>query len=684
MNNEDNKDIDRYQRRKSVLRQFYAADPDELTPEEQEWSNPILKALKSSEERYQELEPIASGGEKQIIRTFDQRLKRCVAMAYPIETKTPDDLEQFLREAQLTANLMHPNIVPVYNMGIGKSDTPFFTMELLPGDSLKDIIEKLKSGDAAYKTQYPLETLLGIYNKVCDAVAYAHSREVLHLDIKPDNIRVGQFGEVLLCDWGLAHVGLNEETHTNVEYRGLDGEVLNDMTLSGTLKGTPGFMAPEQASDGTLSSQTDIYALGAILYMILTNKLPVDGDSANEVIENTRNGKVIHPRNRHSGRPVSSSLAAVTMKALSTKPENRYRSVQKLQNDVNRFLASYPTDAEHAGIFTRLILLNQRHRKVTFWIMAFLVVLTLVVSVNLTIINHQKQIAEKNFALYKKEHQESIRISEELATLSYHTQGVRDYISAGSMIPVTEQLLAQADITPKIRQEILLQKAQMHLMLQQFNAAYNALEQLQNPGKMQQDWMELCQQYSAIKPNDYTSLRAGDLARLLNNSEIINRDMSLFMYFHHGKQTSRIVPEEHIKLAAVMLSRLNELNEPEIPSLKLSKRPQGYHLDLSHTPYSQLLITIPLVYRQNVLMPLKLYSLDISHTPISLTRDLKRMNTRELRMVGVLLKPLNTLPWTLQGMKLERVTLGKGDYSEEIIQKIRYKGIEVIEEEYER
>lgn len=114
----------------------------------------------------------------------------------------------------MTANLTHPNIVPVYNVGIDSEGTPFFSMELIPGDSLRDIIHELKKGNASYKTQYPLETLLGIFSKVCDALSYAHSREVLHLDIKPDNIRVGQFGEVFLCDWGLARVIHEEKAET--------------------------------------------------------------------------------------------------------------------------------------------------------------------------------------------------------------------------------------------------------------------------------------------------------------------------------------------------------------------------------------------------------------------------------------------------------------------------------------
>ncbi|VGO18668.1 serine/threonine protein kinase [Pontiella sulfatireligans] len=680
MENSPNNDKERYQRRKSVLRKFYAADPGKPTPEELEWSTPILNSLKETENRYEELEPIAAGGEKRIVRTLDKRLKRCVAMAHPIKTETPDDFEQFLREAQLTANLMHPNIVPIYNMGIGDDGHPFFSMELVPGDSLKDIIQKLKDGDASYKTQYPLETLLGIFNKVCDAVAYAHSCNVLHLDIKPDNIRVGQFGEVFLCDWGLAHVGIDETATKKCEPNGLDGEVLNDMTLSGTMKGTPGFMAPEQVTGEAKTPRTDIYALGAILYSILTHELPVEGRQTNEVLENTRNGNVIHPRTRRPGRPAPTSLTAVAMKALATSPKRRYVSTQELQQDINRYLTGYPTEAEHAGIYTRMILLTHRHRKLSFWLIAFMALLFVVVSINLSIIRREKKTAEENFALYREEKETLVRVSEELATLSYHTQEVRSYISANSMIPVTQRILARDDIDPETKQATLREKARMHFMLQQFNAAEEALEQVHDTGLRGNAMLNLCREYAVIKPDDSGFLSGHDLAQLLTNTDAINRDMSLFLYFHYTRRVPSVVPEEHAEVVAVMLSRLNELSDEEIPQLRLSKQAEGYHLDLSHTPYSAYLVTIPLVYRQNLLQHLNLYSLDISHTPVSLTRELKNLKTKELRMIGVSLEPASNLAWTLQGIGLDRLIVGKGEYPESVLKKIRFKGIEVMEE----
>lgn len=313
MEEETNKDLEKtFHERNETLRGFYHADTEVMSDEEMASLTPILNALKDRVARYQEIRKIAEGGEKKITLVHDHRLDRHVAMARAAHAKTPQDQEQFLREARLTANLAHPNIMPVYNMGVDPEGVPFFSMELIPGDSLKTIIKKLRDGDEVYKRDFPLETLLNIFIKICDAIAFAHSRNVLHLDIKPDNIRVGEFGEVFVCDWGLARVMNAPEEISGEESDMLDADVLNDMTLSGTMKGTPGFMAPEQTQAyAEKTPETDIYALGAVLYMLLTHELPVRGNSANEVVQNTREGKIIPPRRRKPDRHIPVSLVAV-------------------------------------------------------------------------------------------------------------------------------------------------------------------------------------------------------------------------------------------------------------------------------------------------------------------------------------------------------------------------------------
>ena len=338
MSEEENNDLEAgFKGRNETLRGFYNTDALAMSDEEVASLTPILNALTDRVARYHEIQKIAEGGEKKITLVHDHRLDRRVAMARAAHAKNPREQEQFLREARLTANLAHPNIMPVYNMGVDPEGVPFFSMELVPGDSLKTIITNLREGKESYKRDYPLDTLLTIFIKICDAISFAHSRNVLHLDIKPDNIRVGDFGEVLVCDWGLARVMNTPEEVSGEESDILDADVLNDMTLSGTMKGTPGFMAPEQTQAyGEKTAPTDIYALGAVLYMLLTHELPVSGASANEVIQNTREGKVIPPRRRKPDRPIPPSLVAVTMKALSLAPEDRYASALALRKEISR------------------------------------------------------------------------------------------------------------------------------------------------------------------------------------------------------------------------------------------------------------------------------------------------------------------------------------------------------------
>ena len=380
-------------KKRELLYDFFTTCDAPLSEEEEMSLNPILNALNHTKARYDAPTLIAEGGEKRVYKVYDQHLNRFVAMAQSAKAQTPNEQEQFLREGQLTANLNHPNIVPIHNMGLDSGGVPFFSMELVPGDSLKDIIKKLKADDLPYKTQYTQEVLLGIFNKVCDAVAYAHSRGVLHLDIKPDNIRVGQFGEVLLCDWGLARV-IDHGHLGEAEPGQLDANMLNDMTLTGTMKGTPGFMAPEQVNNQKKTGQTDIYALGSLLYFILTHELPVGGESACEVVENTRKGNIIHPRKYRPKRSVPTGLAAVVMKALALDPVDRYENVQALQSEIVLFLSDFPTEAEQASRLTRAGLLAQRHRKLTFWSLAFATLLIVVMSINLTLIRREKQATE--------------------------------------------------------------------------------------------------------------------------------------------------------------------------------------------------------------------------------------------------------------------------------------------------
>ncbi|MEI8342624.1 MAG: serine/threonine-protein kinase, partial [Verrucomicrobiota bacterium] len=158
-----------------------------------------------STQKYRLGEEVGSGGMKSVHRAHDLNANRDVAMAKLREASAPPRrMRRFVREARITAALEHPNIVPVHEIGVDETGKPYFTMKLLGGETLHSVLKKLSSGDAAFQKKYTLARLLQIFQSVCNAAAFAHSRGIIHLDLKPSNIQVGDFGEVLVLDWGLA------------------------------------------------------------------------------------------------------------------------------------------------------------------------------------------------------------------------------------------------------------------------------------------------------------------------------------------------------------------------------------------------------------------------------------------------------------------------------------------------
>jgi serine/threonine protein kinase len=147
---------------------------------------------------------IAQGGMGAILDAHEATTQRTVAMKVMLANMSEGDVLRFIEEAQITSQLEHPNIVPVHELGVDEHDQVFYTMKLVQGVTLRQVLEKLRAGDAATVAAYPLRRLLTVLLRVCDAMAFAHSRGVIHRDLKPDNVMIGDFGEVLVMDWGLA------------------------------------------------------------------------------------------------------------------------------------------------------------------------------------------------------------------------------------------------------------------------------------------------------------------------------------------------------------------------------------------------------------------------------------------------------------------------------------------------
>ncbi len=305
---------------------------------------------------------IAQGGMGAIVDAQEKLLRRKVAMKIMLHTGSQQDLLRFIEEAQITGQLEHPNIVPVYELGVDEQEQVFYTMKLVRGTTLHQVLQLIDNGAPGIAEKYPLSTLLTIFQKVCDALAFAHSKGVIHRDLKPANVMLGEYGEVLVMDWGLARAsGRNEAAGTEPErtlVRSARQEETEMRTMVGMVLGTPQYMPPEQARGETdkFDARTDTYSLGAILYHMLTLEPPISGDDIDQLLQSVSEGKVAAhvadtgPRrvqSTHTLRHIPDGkipepLAAITRKAMAMERGDRYPTVKELQAAVQAFQMTPP------------------------------------------------------------------------------------------------------------------------------------------------------------------------------------------------------------------------------------------------------------------------------------------------------------------------------------------------------
>ena len=337
---------------------------------------------------------LGEGGMGNVYDAYDKNLRRKVAIKSIIPDRAHDSVlrRYFTKEAQITGQLEHPNIIPVHEMATNPNDELYYVMKRVDGETLADILEGIKAGERSYIKTYTLGSLLSIFQKVCDAIAYAHSRGVIHLDLKPENIMVGGYGEVLVLDWGIARLRRRSKNVSVENLVDLD-EAANisaedeDEKVLGSLS----FMAPEQATGKStlVGTRTDIYALGGILYNILTLRSPALGDSSTVIIKKIITGRVIHPlsynepNNRKKedqvllqhlpGEKVPEALAMISMKAMSEQLNDRYQTVAELQKDLFAYFAGHVTSVEDASLYRHFRLYLNRNRYVLY-ILALIVI----------------------------------------------------------------------------------------------------------------------------------------------------------------------------------------------------------------------------------------------------------------------------------------------------------------------
>lgn len=398
--------------------------PDGVNPSQSE-INSLLKPRK-----YKMGPLIARGGMGAVHEAEDLKIKRTVAMKVilPAKRVSTETLLRFLQEARVIGKLEHPNIVPIYDLGLDDQGQLFYTMKRVQGRTLHQILVEIQSSQNDHPSAPSLSQLLTIFQKVCDAISFAHSKNVVHRDLKPENIMVGEFGEVLVMDWGLVKILSNDPQVPDLNSSSFQETMALETskavrTIDGRIMGTPHYMTPEQAEGRVrdIDERTDIYALGGILYSILTLQPPIKGGDFKAILERIRTGGIRPPsafnwiRSRRSfaprseifrrlaklgaqftrlasravvseeaareappktspyvrrvvrlshcpGEKIPKALSAVAMKALANKPGDRYQTVQELQSEITAYLAGFVTAAEEAGPARQFILFLNRHK----------------------------------------------------------------------------------------------------------------------------------------------------------------------------------------------------------------------------------------------------------------------------------------------------------------------------------
>ncbi|MEO6788768.1 MAG: protein kinase [Chthoniobacteraceae bacterium] len=385
--------------------------------------------------KYKVLGTIGRGGMGIVHQARDLRIVRNVAMKV-IKTSSQFSRENVLRfvdEAQLTGQLQHPNIIPVYELGLDEYGEVFYTMKYVKGTTLDQVVRRIREGEEATIKKFPLTTLLTVFQKICDGVAYAHSMGVVHRDLKPDNVMIGEYGEVLVMDWGLAKKmasGMHDEHLGDTVSQMPPSDLRGFETLNGLIVGTPPYISPEAARGDLdrIDPRSDIHVLGSILYAILTLRPPFPGKEFGELIEQVVSGQFAHPTTysqplnplRQSappplgpdgaacvlshlpGRRVPEGLAAIVVKAMAPEPELRYQTVEELQADLLSWQSGFAPKAERAGIGRQIILWAGRHKANVVVFGIFFIVLNTALAVFVFSLKHQRDRARDSEASAKE------------------------------------------------------------------------------------------------------------------------------------------------------------------------------------------------------------------------------------------------------------------------------------------
>jgi eukaryotic-like serine/threonine-protein kinase len=324
-----------------------------------------------SRTKYRLERALGRGGMAAVYVATDAELGREVAVKVSSATDGGGELcARLRREAQIIAQLEHPGIVPVHDVGVLPDGRVYYVMKLVRGERLDRWLEKNRD----------LRAALRVFQRICEAVGFAHARGTIHRDLKPDNVMVGAFGEALVMDWGVAKTlskaivdsgaGDLETSHTeDVLGDTLPAESPPGSTLAGTVIGTPSYMAPEQARGdvGTVDARSDVYALGAVLYFVLARKAPFDGP---DVLRRVREAPPTPLRDVDAEIPLA--LISICSRAMAKSSSERYATALEVADEIGRFLDAAPVLAHREGPIERVARFASRNRVILSLLAAYL------------------------------------------------------------------------------------------------------------------------------------------------------------------------------------------------------------------------------------------------------------------------------------------------------------------------
>ena len=366
------------------------------------------------------------GGMGMVHIAYDKFLKREVALKELFKDSTADEsiVHRFIVEAEITAQLEHPGIVPIHSLGLDIHGNPYYTMKLIRGKTLQEAIKQYFKEP----NEQELKRLIRRFVSVCQTMSFAHKKGVIHRDLKPANIMLSDHGETLVMDWGIAkqfNTELGSGTGTAITVSGTDNllqalpDVAHvDLTLVGTVVGTPAFMSPEQASPESpdVGPISDIFSLGAIMFYLLTGRNAYTGRNSQEIL--TKVLTTVPPKPSDVARNIPPGLEAICLKAMARNPQNRYQSAEALVADLCNWLDGEPVSALKETMMEKAWRYFRKHRQVSVGVLLAMFCLFSVITIATIVIDRNVYRAQTSQAESEVVSKRVEEINEQIKELS--------------------------------------------------------------------------------------------------------------------------------------------------------------------------------------------------------------------------------------------------------------------------